>query len=102
MPLQSLVYSVKRTGDKTVPCGAPVNVQSWDGSTNLKRTDWVLFNKKCIIQTVDLGSKFRQRSFLAKTWGCIVLKAEEKSIKKKYTNERSWLILVNESFTKKV
>ena len=45
MPLQSLVYSVKRTGAKTVPCGAPVEVQSWDKSTDWKRMDWVLFSK---------------------------------------------------------
>ena len=76
MPLQSLVYSVKRTGAKTVPCGAPVDVQSWDESTDWKRTDWVLFSEKCTTQSVNLGSPFRQRSFSAKTWGCIVLKAE--------------------------
>ena len=34
VPLQSLVYSVKRTGAKTVPCGAPVDVQSRDESTD--------------------------------------------------------------------
>ena len=60
MPLQLLVYSVKRTGAKTVPCGAPVEVQSWDESTDCKRTDWVLFSKKCTIESVNLGSTFRQ------------------------------------------
>ena len=81
VPLQSLVYSVKRTGAKTIPCGAPVDLQSWDESKDWKRTDWVLFSKNCTIQSVNLGSTFTQRSFSAKTWGCIVLKAEEKSIK---------------------
>ena len=81
MPLQSLVYSVKRTGAKTVPCGAPVEVQSWDESTDWKWTDWVLFSKKCTIQSANLGSTFRQKSFSAKRWGCIVLKAGEKSTK---------------------
>ena len=46
VPLQSIVSNIKRTGAKTVPCGAPVDVQSWDESTNWKRTDWVLFSKK--------------------------------------------------------
>ena len=78
VPLQSLVYSVKRTGTKTVPCDAPVDIQSWDKSTDWKRTDWSLFSKKCTIQSVNLGSIFRQRSFSAKALGCIVLKADEK------------------------
>ena len=60
-----------------MPCGAPVDVPSWDESTDWKRTDWVL----CIIQSVNLGSTFRQRIFSAKRWGCIVFKAEEKSTK---------------------
>ena len=34
VPLQSLVYSVKRTGAQTVPYGAPVEVQSWDEVTD--------------------------------------------------------------------
>ena len=54
--LLSLVYSVKRTGAKTVPCSAPVDVQSLDESTDWKRTDWVLLSEKCTIQSVNLGS----------------------------------------------
>ena len=82
VPLQSLVYSVKRTGAKTVSCGAPVEVQSWDERTDWKRTDRALFSKKCTIQSVvNLGSTFRQGSVSAKRWGCIVLKAEEKLTK---------------------
>ena len=91
VPLQSLVYSVKRTGAKTVPCCAPVDVHSWDGSTDWKQIYWVIFSNKCTIQSVNLRSISRPRVFLAKTWGCVVLKTEEKS-KKKYTNERYWLI----------
>ena len=59
VPLQSLVYSVKRTGAKTVPCGAPVEAQNWDESTDWKRTDRVLFSKKGTIQSVNLGSTLR-------------------------------------------
>ena len=66
MTLQSLVNSVKRTGAKTVPCGAPVDVQSWDESTDWIRTDWVLFSKKYTIQSVNLESIFRQRIFRLK------------------------------------
>ena len=91
VPLQSLVYSVKRTGAKTVPCGAPVDVQSWDESTDWKRTNWVLFSKKCTIQNVNLGSTFRQRSFFGYDMGLYCVKSRGK-IDKKHTNERSWLI----------
>ena len=83
VPLQSLAYSVNRTGAKTVPCCAPVDVHSWDGSTDWKQIDWVIFSKKCTNQSVNLRSISRPRGFLAKTWGCVVLKTEEKKKKKK-------------------
>ena len=62
VPLQSFVYNVKRTGAKTVPCGAPVGVYSRDESTDRKRTDWDLFKKKFTIQSINLGSTLRKRS----------------------------------------
>ena len=70
VPLQTSVYSVKRSGVKVAPCGAPVEVYSWDESTDWKRTDWVILSKKRTIQGVNLGSTF------------LHLRADEKSITK--------------------
>ena len=33
VPVQSFVQSVKRTGDRTVPCGEPVEIEREDEST---------------------------------------------------------------------
>ena len=33
IPVQSFVYGVKRTGDRTVACGQPVEIEREDEST---------------------------------------------------------------------
>ena len=42
VPVQSFVYKVKRTGDKTHPCGTPVQMDRSPDNTPLNRTNCFL------------------------------------------------------------
>ena len=66
VPMQSFVYNVKRTGDKTHPCGTPVEMDRSPENTPLNRTNCFLWLKKFIIQMTNFGLIFNLTSFLAK------------------------------------
>ena len=79
VPVQSFVCNVKRTGDKTHPCGTPVEMDRSLDNSPLKRTNYFLWLKKFIFQMTNFGLMLGLASFLAKLYGFIVLNAEEKS-----------------------
>ena len=66
VPVQSFVYNVKRTGDKTHPCGTPVEMDRSPDNTPLNRTNCFLWLKKFVIQMTNFGLIFNLTSFLAK------------------------------------
>ena len=66
VPVQSFVYNVKRTGDKTHHCGTPVEMDRSPDNTPLNRTNCFLWLKKFIIQMPHFGHIFNPTSFLAK------------------------------------
>ena len=66
VPVQLFVYNVKRTGDKTYPCGTPVEMDRSPDNTPLNRTNCFLWLKKFIIQMTNFGHIFNLASFLAK------------------------------------
>ena len=66
VPVQSFVYNVKRTGDKTHPCGTPVEMDRSPDNTPLNRTDFFLWCKIFIIQMTNFVLIFNLISFLAK------------------------------------
>ena len=79
VPVQSFVYSVKRTGDKTLPCGTPFEMDRSPDNTPSNRTNCFLWHKKLIIQLTNYGLIFNLIRFFAKRYGLIALNAEENS-----------------------
>ena len=45
VPVQSFVYNVKITGDKTLPCGKLVEIDRSPVNTPLSRTNCILWQK---------------------------------------------------------
>ena len=54
--VQSFVYNVKRTGDKTLPCGTPVEMDRSSDNTPLNRTDCFPWHKTFIILMTIFGN----------------------------------------------
>ena len=53
VPVQSFAYNVKRTGDKTHPCGTPVEMDCSLDNIPLNRTNCFPWRKKLIIQMTN-------------------------------------------------
>ena len=76
----------KRFGERTHPCGAPVfTITSSDYMGYLLREPFNLTrcgrsHRNCLIHRIRSGFTSRFNNFLIRTCGCIVLKADEKSI----------------------
>ena len=47
---RSLIYSRKRSGPRTVPCGTPEETVTESEEAPSRRTRWVLFVRKAVIQ----------------------------------------------------
>ena len=77
--MQSFEYNVRRTGDKTHPCGTPVVIDRSPDDTPLNRTNCYLWHKTFIIQMNICGLVFNLIILLAKRYGLMVLNTEEKS-----------------------
>ena len=80
-----------RIGERTHPCGAPVyTITSSDNTGYLLREPFNLTRcrrsyRNCLIHRIRSGFISRFNNFLIRTCGCIVLKADEKSINRTRT-----------------
>ena len=72
-----------------MPCGEPVEIEQEDESTAWWRTvwEWEWLTRKLTIQRIGLGLTLIFKSLLAMRCGCMVLKAEEKLMKRIRTDE---------------
>ena len=66
VPVQSYACSVKRSGDKTHPCGTTVKMAPYPDDAPLNLTDCFLWHKEFIIQMTNFGLIFSLICFLAK------------------------------------
>ena len=66
VPLQSFVFNVKRTGDKTHHCCTPVEMDHSPDNTPFNRTNCFLWHKNFTIQMTNFALIFNLTSFLAK------------------------------------
>ena len=80
--LQSSVYKVKRTGERTQPWGAPVFVVKLFDDLPFTYTNCDLLLKNSNIQDIMCLFTFMSNNLLTNMCGCIVLKADEKSTNK--------------------
>lgn len=78
-PFRLLVHSKNRTGEITVPWGEPVDVSMTGEVQLLTLTNWSLLRRKSSIQRIMWGSTWSSCSLAQRMWGCMPLKAEEKS-----------------------
>ena len=66
VPVQSFVYNVKRSENKTHPCGTPVEMDRSPDNTTLNRTYSFLWHKNFINQMTNCGLVDNLISILAK------------------------------------
>lgn len=73
VPWQSLVYKMKRMGERTVPWGAPIDEYK-RGNSIMETYGLGSVNKKLDNPEDESGSDIKEWCFSTIRWGCIVLK----------------------------
>ena len=70
-----------------MPCEEPVAIEWEDESTAWWWTVWEWLTRKSTMQRINLGLTLSFKNLLAMRCGCMVLKVEEKLMKRIWTNE---------------